>query len=80
MATARWLLQQVNLGGGDQEIKHGIFKDNDVTFQTERRRSNGEQSTNWFWGKLTRDIITGKHTTDAGGVRGTNTWRAARAE
>ncbi len=71
---------KVSLGGGDQEIKQGVCKDNHVTFQTERQRSNGDQSTNWFWGTLERDIIIGKHTTDSGGQRRTNDWRAARRD
>lgn len=64
----------------DQDIKHGLVQGAEVTFQTERERSNGEHSTNWYWGRFSGDAITGKYTTDFGGEIRTNDWRAARGD
>lgn len=71
---------KVNVAGRDQVIKNGLIKDGEVSFQTERERSTGEMSTNWYWGKLSGDNLTGKYTTDLGGDRRTNDWRAARGD
>ena len=67
-------------GRGEQDIKHGLYKDGTVSFQTERERSNGDQSTNYYWGQFSGDTITGKFTTDFGGELRTNDWRAARGD
>jgi hypothetical protein len=71
---------KVNVAGRDQDIKHALIKDGELSFQTERERSTGEMSTNWYWGKLNGDNIIGKYTTDLGGERRTNDWRAARGD
>lgn len=71
---------KLNVGRGDQEIKHGLVQGSDVSFQTERQRSTGEQSTNWYWGKFSGDTITGKYTTDFSGEIRTNDWRALRGD
>ena len=67
-------------GQAEQEIHEARYHDGNVSFETERTRSDGELSTNYYWGKFSKDAITGKFTTDAGGVHRTNDWRAARAE
>lgn len=71
---------KLNVGRGDQDIKHGLVQGAEVSFQTERERSTGEQSTNWYWGKFSGDTITGKYTTDFGGEIRTNDWRALRGD
>ena len=71
---------KLNAGRTDQEIKHAHYKDSDVTFQTERERSTGEMSTNWYWGKFNGDAITGQYTTDFSGEIRTNEWRALRGD
>ncbi len=71
---------KLNSGRTDQEIKHAHYKDSDVTFQTERERSTGEMSTNWYWGKFNGDAITGHYTTDFTGEIRTNEWRALRGD
>ena len=71
---------KINLGFSDQDVHEAHYSDGNVSFQTERTRSDGEQSTNYYWGKFSKDAITGKFTTDAGGVLRTNDWRAARAD
>ena len=71
---------KLNAGRTDQEIKHAHYKDGDVTFQTERERSTGEQSTNWYWGKFNGEAIVGKYTTDFSGEIRTNEWRALRGD
>jgi hypothetical protein len=71
---------KVSVAGRDQDIKHGLIKDGEITFQTERQRSTGEMSTNWYWGRLNGDNILGKYTTDLSGERRTNEWRAARGD
>jgi hypothetical protein len=71
---------KVNAAGRDQDIKHGLIKDGEISFQTVRERSTGEMSTNWYWGRLNGDNLTGKYTTDLGGERRTNEWRAARGD
>jgi hypothetical protein len=71
---------KLNTGRGDQNIKHGLFKEGDVSFQVERERSNGEKSTNYYWGKFSGDTIAGKFTSDFSGTVRTNEWKAARAD
>jgi len=71
---------KINLGGGEQEILEPTYKDNELKFETSRTRSDGELSTNYYWGKFSRDMIVGKYTTDAGGVHRTNDFRALRAD
>ena len=64
---------------GDTDIKHGRFKNGEVTFQTERER-DGETSTNYYRGKFSADSIIGTSTGEFGGRVRTNEWRAARAD
>ena len=67
-------------GQGEQEIHQAHYQNGNVSFETERTRTDGELSTNYYWGKFSKDAITGKFTTDSGGVHRTNEWRAARVE
>ena len=67
-------------GQREQEIHQAHYQNGNVSFETERTRTDGELSTNYYWGKFSKDAITGKFTTDSGGVHRTNEWRAARAE
>lgn len=71
---------KLNIGPSAQEIHEARYLDGNLSFETERTRSDGELSTNYYWGKFSKDAITGKFTTDAGGVLRTNDWRAARAD
>ena len=71
---------KINLGAAEQEIHEPTFHESNLYFETSRTRTDGELSTNYYWGKFSKDTITGKFTTDAGGVHRTNDWRAARAE
>ena len=64
---------------GEADIKHGRFRNGEVSFQIERER-DGETSTNFYRGRFSADTITGRFTSEAGGRVRTNDWRAARAD
>lgn len=71
---------KLNFGRGEQSIKHGKVEGKEVSFQTERERSNGDKSTNYYWGTFSAEFILGKYTTDFSGEVRTNDWRATRAD
>ncbi len=64
---------------GDLDIKHGRFRNGQVTFQTERER-DGETYTNRYQGKLTGNKIVGKMELNFFGQPRTNDWEALRTD
>ena len=66
--------------GLDYEIQRGLFRDGQVSFETERIGRDGEKYTNRYYGKFTGDRIVGKMETATAGVKHTNDWNAVRAE
>ena len=71
---------KINLGAAEQEIQEATYHDSTLYFETSRTRSDGELSTNYYWGKFSKDVLSGKYTTDSGGNHRTNDFRAVRAE
>jgi hypothetical protein len=70
---------KLHLGrGGEPDIHHGRFRNNQLSFEVYRER-DGEKTTNYYRGKLTGDRITGTYTSSFG-QRRTNEWHASRAD
>ena len=66
--------------GIDYDLHRGLFRDGQVSFETERIGRDGEKYTNRYYGKFSGDRIVGKMETSAAGAKHTNDWNAVRAE
>ncbi|HEY0455802.1 MAG TPA: hypothetical protein VGE41_05470 [Verrucomicrobiae bacterium] len=62
------------------DIKHGHFKNGELSFSVEREQENGDLQVTKYYGKLNGDQIKGKFEGEIFGQMRTNDWNAVRAE
>lgn len=72
--------KMTGIRGIDYDLHRGLFRDGQVSFETERIGRDGEKYTNRYYGKFSGDRIVGKMETSAAGAKHTNDWNAVRAE
>jgi len=65
---------------GESDIHTGKFKDNRVSFETERKGSDGGKRITRYHGKLAGEKISGTTEANIGGQWRTNKWESVRAD